>query len=119
MGSGVDELNPDEEISTYDMDDRLRNDEKQRDAMLEEMIAMTRQWKQQSSAANYSIKKDIQVLDKNNTVADTNQSKLGTEAARLSEFNARACNCWIWLVLLVVCCVFVSMVLLIRIFPKR
>ena len=50
----------------------------------------------------------MQVLDKNNTVADTNQSKLGTEAARLSEFNARACNCWIWLVLLVVCCVFVS-----------
>lgn len=107
-----------EDASTDGVDERLMADERRRDHLVDDMLALTRQWKDQSRTAGNIIKKDIETLESSSGAADTNQARLKTEADRLSEFNKRACNCWIWFMLLLVCCAFISMVLFIKLFPK-
>lgn len=99
--------------------EQLETDERRRERLLDDMLSLTRQWKDQSLVAGQVIKKDLQALDGSSTLADSNESRLKAEADRLAAFNKRACNCWVWLVLLLVCFAFISMVLFIKIFPKR
>nr|XP_053631295.1 vesicle transport protein USE1-like [Cherax quadricarinatus] len=87
--------------------------------MVEDMIIMTREWKEQSKIANKIIKKDIDVLEKSSKVADINREHLKVESNRLSEYNKRACNFWIWIMIIFVCFTFIGMVVFIRIFPKK
>lgn len=44
--------------------DQMSIEEKRRDKMVEDMIAMTREWKEQSRVAGKVIKKDVEVSSK-------------------------------------------------------
>ncbi|XP_069940065.1 vesicle transport protein USE1 isoform X2 [Cherax quadricarinatus] len=107
------------DISAEDFQNQLLSDEQKREKMVEDMIIMTREWKEQSKIANKIIKKDIDVLEKSSKVADINREHLKVESNRLSEYNKRACNFWIWIMIIFVCFTFIGMVVFIRIFPKK
>ncbi|ROT61570.1 Vesicle transport protein USE1 [Penaeus vannamei] len=107
------------DVSADDFQRKMLNDEQKREKMVEDMITMTREWKEQSRIANKIIKKDIDTLDKSSKVADSNQTHLKVEANRLAEYNKRACNFWIWIMIIIVCFTFIGMVVFIRIFPRR
>lgn len=49
------------DISAEDFQGQLLSDEQKREKMVEDMITMTREWKEQSKIANKIIKKDIDV----------------------------------------------------------
>lgn len=61
----------------------------------------------------------LQKLEKISTVAETNKTKLEKEAKRLEKHANSSCECWIWLLLFLVCATFISMVMFIRLFPKQ
>ncbi|XP_050686337.1 vesicle transport protein USE1-like isoform X3 [Eriocheir sinensis] len=107
------------DITADDFHAQLLSDEQKREKMVEDMIIMAREWKEQSKIANKIIRKDIDNVDRASKVADSNQDNLKVEASRLSEYNKRACNFWIWIMIIFVCFMFMSMVMFIRIFPRR
>lgn len=107
------------DISAEDFQSQLMSDEQKREKMVEDMITMAREWKEQSKIANKIIRKDIDTIDRGSKSADSNQEHLKVEANRLSEYNKRACNFWIWIMIIFVCFMFMSMVMFIRIFPRR
>ncbi|KAK8374278.1 hypothetical protein O3P69_007776 [Scylla paramamosain] len=107
------------DITADDFQAQLLSDEQKREKMVEDMITMAREWKEQSKIANKIIRKDIDNIDKANKTADSNQDHLKVQAERLSEYNKRACNFWIWIMIIFVCFMFISMVMFIRIFPRR
>ncbi|CAL4122892.1 unnamed protein product, partial [Meganyctiphanes norvegica] len=94
-------------VSTDDFQSQMLSQEEKRDRVVEDMIAMTREWKEQSKIANKIIKKDVDVLDKSSKQADTNQAQLKVESNRLAEYNKRACNFWIWIMIIFVCFTFI------------
>ncbi|XP_037789576.1 vesicle transport protein USE1-like [Penaeus monodon] len=96
------------DVSADDFQRKMLNDEQKREKMVEDMIIMTREWKEQSRIANKIIKKDIDALDKSSKVADSNQTHLKVEANRLAEYNKRACNFWIWIMIIIVCFTFIG-----------
>lgn len=49
------------DVSADDFQRKMLNDEQKREKMVEDMITMTREWKEQSRIANKIIKKDIDV----------------------------------------------------------
>ncbi|KAK3868277.1 hypothetical protein Pcinc_026318 [Petrolisthes cinctipes] len=107
------------DVGMDDLQNQLLSDEQKREKMIEDMITMTREWKEQTKIANKIIKSDVDTLDKSTKLADSNQSHLKVEANRLSEYNKRACNFWIWIMIIFVCFTFIGMAMFIRIFPKK
>ncbi|KAK4313332.1 hypothetical protein Pmani_015320 [Petrolisthes manimaculis] len=107
------------DVGMDDLQNQLLSDQQKRDKMIEDMITMTREWKEQTKIANKIIKSDVDTLDKSTKLADSNQSHLKVEANRLSDYNKRACNFWIWIMIIFVCFTFIGMVMFIRIFPKK
>ncbi|KAL7636517.1 UNVERIFIED_CONTAM: hypothetical protein RMT77_013292 [Armadillidium vulgare] len=99
--------------------DQMMVEEKRREKMVEDMIAMTREWKEQSRVAGRVVKKDLETIDNSSLLADTNETQLKVESNRLTEFTSRTCNCWIWLMILFICCTFISMVMFIKMFKKK
>ena len=59
----------------------------------------------------------MQTLGESLRATDINYEKLKVESERL-ERHTKAPNWWIWLMLAIVCMIFISMILFIRIFPK-
>ncbi|XP_069977571.1 vesicle transport protein USE1 [Penaeus vannamei] len=102
------------DVSADDFQRKMLNDEQKREKMVEDMITMTREWKEQSRIANKIIKKDIDTLDKSSKVADSNQTHLKVEANRLAEYNKRACNFWIWIMIIIVCFTFIVFIIYFR-----
>ncbi|KAB7500021.1 Vesicle transport protein USE1 [Armadillidium nasatum] len=91
--------------------DQMMVEEKRREKMVEDMIAMTREWKEQSRVAGKVVKKDLETIDNSSLLADTNETQLKVESNRLTEFTSRTCNCWIWLMILFICCTFIRLCL--------
>ncbi|XP_066924111.1 vesicle transport protein USE1-like [Clytia hemisphaerica] len=85
----------------------------------EEMILMTQHMKQTTLRSRDIINKDKQELERSNKVVDHNIQKLKVESDRLEEMNKRRCSCSIWVMLGVVCIVFVNMIIFIKFFPKK
>lgn len=51
-------------------------------------------------------------------MADQNLEKLKTESERLEQHTQKSVNWLLWAMLIVVCFIFISMILFIRIMPK-
>ena len=49
------------ESSSNDFHAQLLSEEQRRDKLVEDMVALTREWKEQSKVANKIIKKDVEV----------------------------------------------------------
>jgi len=102
------------------LDELLSSHRDQQERVAEEMIALTRSLKEQSSAAGNFLRQDTARLNDTAAMADTNLAKLTEETQRVGEFSARgSCRCWIWLMMLIVVLTFMGMVLTMRLFRKR
>ena len=49
------------EIASDDFQSQLLSEEQRRDKLVEDMVAMTREWKEKSEIANKIIKRDVEV----------------------------------------------------------
>lgn len=85
----------------------------------EEMLALTRNLKEQTLAASSIIKKDTDVITKSAKMAHQNIGSLEKESKKLDEHTRRACKCWLWIMIGLVIAIFIAMVLFMKLMKKR
>jgi len=104
---------------TNDLDVLLKAHHKAQERVAEDMLSLTRSLKEQTIAAGEIVRKDTQVMEHSNELAQKNDDKLKAETERLQERNTSPCRCWIWMLLSVVCFTFIAMVWIMKLFRKR
>lgn len=102
-----------------DFDAVLRYHNSMQEKIAEEMVSLAQNLKQNALLAGHIVKKDTETVQKNVQATDQNYRRLQDEQSRLEEHIRRSCSCWIWLMLGIVCIVFLNMVVFMRVFPKR
>ncbi|KAM4888153.1 vesicle transport protein USE1 [Thomomys bottae] len=108
----------DEKQSAAELDLVLQRHQDLQEKLAEEMLGLARSLKTNTLAAQSVIKKDNQTLSHSLKMADQNLEKLKTESERLEQHAQKSVNWLLWAMLIVVCFVFISMILFIRIMPK-
>ncbi|MBN3282451.1 USE1 protein, partial [Polyodon spathula] len=108
----------DEKQSANELDTVLQHHHNIQEKLAEEMLSLARSLKNNSLAAQNVIKQDNQTLTHSLRMADVNFEKLKTESERLEQHTKKSVNWLLWIMLIVVCFIFISMILFIRIFPR-
>ncbi|KFZ47389.1 Vesicle transport protein USE1, partial [Antrostomus carolinensis] len=111
-------LAPDEKQSAVELDAVLQHHQDVQEKLAEEMLSLARSLKNNTLAAQNVIKQDNQTLSHSLRMADQNFEKLKDESDRLEQHAKKSVNWLLWIMLIVVCFIFISMILFIRIFPK-
>ncbi|NXX59694.1 USE1 protein, partial [Scopus umbretta] len=111
-------LASDEKQSAVELDAVLQHHQDMQDKLAEEMLSLARSLKNNTLAAQNVIKQDNQTLSHSLRMADQNLEKLKDESDRLEQHAKKSVNWLLWIMLIVVCFIFISMILFIRIFPK-
>uniref|UniRef100_A0A8C6ZKR1 Vesicle transport protein USE1 n=1 Tax=Nothoprocta perdicaria TaxID=30464 RepID=A0A8C6ZKR1_NOTPE len=111
-------LAPDEKQSAAELDAVLQRHQDMQEKLAEEMLSLARSLKNNTLAAQNVIKQDNQTLSHSLRMADQNFEKLKDESDRLEQHAKKSVNWLLWIMLIVVCFIFISMILFIRIFPK-
>ncbi|NWI89581.1 USE1 protein, partial [Pitta sordida] len=111
-------LSPDEKQSAVELDAVLQHHQDMQEKLAEEMLNLARSLKNNTLAAQNVIKQDNQTLSHSLRMADQNFEKLKDESDRLEQHAKKSVNWLLWIMLIVVCFIFISMILFIRIFPK-
>ncbi|NXG77037.1 USE1 protein, partial [Baryphthengus martii] len=111
-------LAADEKQSAVELDAVLQHHQDMQEKLAEEMLSLARSLKNNTLAAQNVIKQDNQTLSHSLRMADQNFEKLKDESDRLEQHAKKSVNWLLWLMLIVVCFIFISMILFIRIFPK-
>ncbi|XP_060640849.2 vesicle transport protein USE1 [Anolis sagrei] len=111
-------LLPDEKQSASELDAVLQHHHSLQEKLAEEMLHLARNLKNNTLVAQNVIKQDNQTLSHSLRLADQNFEKLKDESERLEQHAKKSVNWLLWLMLIVVCFIFISMILFIRIFPK-
>eukprot|EP00074_Homo_sapiens_P102435 XP_016882465.1 vesicle transport protein USE1 isoform X1 [Homo sapiens] len=96
----------------------LQRHQNLQEKLAEEMLGLARSLKTNTLAAQSVIKKDNQTLSHSLKMADQNLEKLKTESERLEQHTQKSVNWLLWAMLIIVCFIFISMILFIRIMPK-
>uniref|UniRef100_A0A8C9PKD0 Vesicle transport protein USE1 n=1 Tax=Spermophilus dauricus TaxID=99837 RepID=A0A8C9PKD0_SPEDA len=108
----------DEKQSAAELDLVLQRHQNLQEKLSEEMLDLARSLKTNTLAAQSIIKKDNQTLSHSLKMADQNLEKLKTESERLEQHAQKSVNWLLWAMLIIVCFIFISMILFIRIMPK-
>ncbi|KAM8986777.1 vesicle transport protein USE1 isoform 2-T2 [Ara ararauna] len=108
----------DEKQSAVELDAMLQHHQDMQEKLAEEMLSLARSLKNNTLAAQNVIKQDNQTLSHSLRMADQNFEKLKDESDRLEQHAKKSVNWLLWIMLIVVCFIFISMILFIRIFPK-
>ncbi|XP_010591538.1 vesicle transport protein USE1 isoform X2 [Loxodonta africana] len=108
----------DEKQSAAELDLVLQRHQNLQEKLAEEMLGLARSLKTNTLAAQSVIKKDNQTLSHSLRMADQNLEKLKTESERLEQHTQKSVNWLLWAMLIIVCFIFISMILFIRIMPK-
>ncbi|NXP52536.1 USE1 protein, partial [Heliornis fulica] len=108
----------DEKQSAVELDAVLQHHQDMQEKLAEEMLSLARSLKNNTLAAQNVIKQDNQTLSHSLRMADQNFEKLKDESDRLEQHAKKSVNWLLWIMLIVVCFIFISMILFIRIFPK-
>ncbi|XP_075579620.1 vesicle transport protein USE1 isoform X3 [Pelecanus crispus] len=111
-------LASDEKQSAVELDAVLQHHQDMQEKLAEEMLSLARSLKNNTLAAQNVIKQDNQTLSHSLRMADQNLEKLKDESDRLEQHAKKSVNWLLWIMLIVVCFIFISMILFIRIFPK-
>ncbi|NXQ31608.1 USE1 protein, partial [Alaudala cheleensis] len=111
-------LTADEKQSAVELDAVLQHHQDMQEKLAEEMLSLARSLKNNTLAAQNVIKQDNQTLSHSLRMADQNFEKLKDESDRLEQHAKKSVNWLLWIMLIVVCFIFISMILFIRIFPK-
>ena len=104
---------------SQDGDVVLNFNKEMQEKVAEEMVALTRNLKENLHISNDIIKKDTQVLEGTGSIADDNSINLRSNSNKLEGIVSRSCQYWLWISLALVCFSFLGMVVFIRIFPKK
>ncbi|NXK67916.1 USE1 protein, partial [Sylvietta virens] len=115
---GTVRLTSDEKQSAVELDAVLQHHQDMQEKLAEEMLSLARSLKNNTLAAQNVIKQDNQTLSHSLRMADQNFEKLKDESDRLEQHAKKSVNWLLWIMLIVVCFIFISMILFIRIFPK-
>ncbi|KAM9111932.1 vesicle transport protein USE1 [Pangshura tecta] len=107
-----------EKQSAAELDAVLQHHRSMQEKLAEEMLSLARSLKTNTLAAQNVIKQDNQTLSHSLRMADHNFEKLKDESERLEQHAKKSVNWLLWIMLIVVCFIFISMILFIRIFPK-
>ncbi|NP_001244850.1 vesicle transport protein USE1 [Macaca nemestrina] len=107
-----------EKQSAAELDLVLQRHQNLQEKLAEEMLGLARSLKTNTLAAQSIIKKDNQTLSHSLKMADQNLEKLKTESERLEQHTQKSVNWFLWAMLIIVCFIFISMILFIRIMPK-
>jgi len=102
-----------------ELDELLKYHHNMQEKIAEHMLDLTKSLKDQVSKAGEIVKNDAEMLENSSKMVDMNQSTLKGATETLEVYNKRACKCWIWFLLVLVCSVFIGMVLFMRLFKKR
>uniref|UniRef100_A0A8C9ANP2 Vesicle transport protein USE1 n=1 Tax=Prolemur simus TaxID=1328070 RepID=A0A8C9ANP2_PROSS len=108
----------DEKQSAAELDFVLQRHQDLQEKLAEEMLGLARSLKTNTLAAQSIIKKDNQTLSHSLKMADQSLEKLKTESERLEQHTQKSVNWLLWAMLIIVCFIFISMILFIRIMPK-
>ncbi|NXX65752.1 USE1 protein, partial [Spizella passerina] len=111
-------LTSDEKQSAVELDAVLQHHQDMQEKLAEEMLSLARSLKNNTLAAQNVIKQDNQTLSHSLRMADQNFEKLKDESDRLEQHAKKSVNWLLWIMLIVVCFIFIGMILFIRIFPK-
>uniref|UniRef100_A0A669QKZ9 Vesicle transport protein USE1 n=1 Tax=Phasianus colchicus TaxID=9054 RepID=A0A669QKZ9_PHACC len=111
-------LASDEKQSAVELDAVLQHHQDMQEKLAEEMLSLARSLKNNTLAAQNVIKQDNQTLSHSLRMADQNFEKLKDESDRLEQHAKKSVNWLLWIMLIVVCFIFIGMILFIRIFPK-
>ncbi|KAG8517310.1 Vesicle transport protein USE1 [Galemys pyrenaicus] len=107
-----------EKQSAAELDLVLQRQQELQEKLAEEMLGLARSLKTNTLAAQSVIKMDNQTLSHSLKMADQNLEKLKTESERLEQHTQKSVNWLLWAMLIIVCFIFISMILFIRIMPK-
>jgi SNARE protein 1 len=102
-----------------DLDDLLQAHHTAQEKVAEEMLSLTKSLKEQTRVAGEIVRKDTNVMERSNQLAEANAAKLQMESDRLSEHTGSACRCWVWFLLAIVVFTFIAMIMVMKIFRKR
>ncbi|KAJ8408236.1 hypothetical protein AAFF_G00256500 [Aldrovandia affinis] len=108
----------DEKQSAAELDAVLQQHHNLQEKLAEDMLSLARNLKNNTLVAQNIIKQDNQTLNQSMRHADLNFEKLKTESERLEQHTKKSVNWLLWLMLILVCFTFISMILFIRLFPK-
>ncbi|XP_042526557.1 vesicle transport protein USE1 [Dipodomys spectabilis] len=108
----------DEKQSAAELDLVLQRHQDLQEKLAEEMLGLARSLKTNTLAAQSVIKKDNQTLSHSLKMADQNLEKLKAESERLEQHAQKSVNWLLWAMLVVVCFIFISTTLFIRLMPK-
>ncbi|XP_051025751.1 vesicle transport protein USE1 isoform X2 [Acomys russatus] len=108
----------DEKQSASELDLVLQRHQDLQEKLAKEMLGLARSLKTNTLAAQSVIKKDNQTLSHSLKMADQNLGRLKLESERLEQHAQKSVNWLLWAMLIVVCFVFISMILFIRIMPR-
>ncbi|KAG7456754.1 hypothetical protein MATL_G00239210 [Megalops atlanticus] len=108
----------DERQSVAELDAVLQQHHLLQEKLAEDMLNLARNLKNNSLAAQGIIRQDNQTLNHSVRQADANFEKLKTEADRLEQHAKKSVNWFLWLMLILVCFIFISTILFIRLFPR-
>lgn len=100
-------------------DDIVRYHDFLQEQVTNEMVELARNLKSNITISNEIVRKDTELLETTNKFADGTVDRLRTNTSRISEFANAACEYWLWICLFLVTITFFSMVIFIRLFPKR
>lgn len=104
--------------SAAELDIVLQRQQHLQEKLAEEMLGLARSLKTNTLAAQNVIKMDNQTLTHSLKMADQNLEKLKSESERLEQHAQKSVNWLLWAMLVIVCFIFISMILFIRIMPK-
>lgn len=85
----------------------------------DEMLALTRNLKEQTITASKIIKKDTDVMARSVSIANQNIGSLEKESKKLDEHTRRACKCWLWMMIGFVVVIFIIMILFMKLMKKK
>ncbi|GAB6018732.1 SNAP receptor use1 [Chamberlinius hualienensis] len=99
-------------------DTMLKYHQALQEKVAEEMISFARNLKENTKLAGNIIRKDTEMIDKSSRLAEQNFDRLKVESTRLEKHTNRSCSWWIWIMLAMVCALFLFMVMFMKLFPK-
>ncbi|XP_029646530.1 vesicle transport protein USE1 [Octopus sinensis] len=100
-----------------DLDTILQHCNQMQGKLAEEMLMLTRNLKENVSAASRIVKDDLRTISDSSHLASSNFDKLKVQTEHL-EAHTNSCTWWVWLMIAAVTLTFLWMIIFIRIFSK-
>ncbi|KAL6049175.1 SNAP receptor use1, partial [Balamuthia mandrillaris] len=107
--------------SALNLEDQVDLFEREREQLTGDMVSMVGKLKYNSLRVEEIIRKDNSKLEDLDHLTELNLKNISGENKSLAKHNSgvSSATCWYWIILLFVALIFVWMILLMKMFPKR